>query len=67
MIHKYEFIKETNWKDEVMWYTQKDGYFQSGTLSHNEGEARKLYHEFIAKDGVKPIKEVLDSTTKELA
>lgn len=58
---KYEFVKETNFKNETIYYTKKDGCYLSDTLSMDENKARELFNIVTERGDMRPIVEVLET------
>lgn len=58
---KYEFVKETKFNGESIFYTTKDGSYISDSMSLNEDKGRELYNIIIERGDLKPIIEVIET------
>jgi hypothetical protein len=58
---KYEFVKETKFNGEFIFYTTKNGSYISDSMSMNEDKGRELYNIIIERGDLKPIIEVIET------
>ena len=52
---KYEFIKQTNIKGEVIYYTTKDGVYVSDSVCLDKEKALSIYNNILKYGGEKII------------
>lgn len=58
---KWEFIKETKYDGETIYYTRKNGLYISETVALSEEKGRKLYNIIIERGNLGPVVEVLET------
>lgn len=58
---KVEFIKETDYKGETVYYTRKDGRLVPDSLRFNENTAREVYNVVVKNGSTEPKIEILET------